>query len=80
VRGTIQAEALTGAAVGAALGLAGALVLARTLRGILFEVGAADPVALLGGLALLGAAAWMASWIPARRGTRLDPARTLREE
>jgi putative ABC transport system permease protein len=80
VRGTIQAEALIGAAVGAALGLAGALALSRTLRGLLFEVGPADPVAIAGGLVLLGAVVWLASWIPARRGTRVDPARTLRAE
>lgn len=80
VRREVQAEALAAVAAGAAVGLAGAFGLARTLRSLLFEVGPGDPVALLGGLALLGAAAWLASWLPARRGARLDPARTLRED
>jgi ABC-type antimicrobial peptide transport system permease subunit len=80
VRGTVQAEALAAAMIGAGLGLVGALVLARTLQGLLFEVGPADPTALLGGLGLLGGAVWLASWIPARRGTRLDPVAALRQE
>jgi hypothetical protein len=80
VRGAIQTEALAAAALGAAAGVAGALALAGTLRSLLFEVRPADPVALISGLALMGSAAWFASWVPARRGTRLDPARTLRED
>ncbi len=80
VRGGVQREALTVVAVGILVGLALAAVLARSARSLLFEVGPADPWALLGGAALLAAAAWLASWVPAWRGTRLDPARTLRAE
>ena len=64
---------------GAVLGLAGALALSRVLRGLLHDVSPTDPATFAGvGLFLLAVAA-LASFVPARRAARLDPAATLRE-
>jgi ABC-type antimicrobial peptide transport system permease subunit len=65
--------------VGLALGATGALAAGRALRAVLFGVGAADvPTLLAVGLVLLGCAG-LACLLPARRASRLDPARTLAE-
>jgi predicted permease len=71
-----------GALVGAGivLGLAGFLVLARLLVGFLYGVGTADPLALFGAITVLLGAGLLAAWLPARRASRIDPARVLREQ
>jgi putative ABC transport system permease protein len=63
---------------GLALGLAAALAMTRFLRTLLFGVGATDPVTYATVLALVFAAALLASWLPARRATREDPMVALR--
>jgi putative ABC transport system permease protein len=74
------AQHLRPALVGLALGLAGALILSRFLRTLLFGVAATDPLTFtLVGTALLLVAAG-ACWIPARRATRIDPLVALRGE
>jgi putative ABC transport system permease protein len=65
-------------AVGSALGLAGALGLTRVLRSLLFETEPTDPLTLAGVTALLAGVALLASYLPARRAARMDPASTLR--
>ena len=66
--------------LGAAVGLAGALVLTHVIKSQLYGVGAADP-ATIGGVALLVfAVALFASWLPARRAARVDPMEALRYE
>ena len=66
--------------IGLALGLIGAIVVARLMVGLLFNVAPADPVAL-GGVALvmiaIGAAA---AWIPALRASNVEPVEALRYE
>jgi len=66
------------ALVGLALGLAGAFVLTRFLSGLLFGVGATDPVTFLAVPGLVLLAALLASWIPAQRATEADPMSILR--
>jgi predicted permease len=65
-------------------GIAGGLVLfvvvARTLESLLFGIASTDPMTLAGASLLLVAIAALASWIPARRTSRLDPADVLRAE
>jgi putative ABC transport system permease protein len=56
------------------------VVIARTLESLLFGVASTDPVTLAGASLLLVAIAALASWIPARRSARLDPADVLRSE
>jgi ABC-type antimicrobial peptide transport system permease subunit len=71
-----QALALT--VVGTVLGIAGALTLARVLKGLLFEVSATDPSTYVGIAFLLIAVAMAASYIPARRAARIEPTAALR--
>lgn len=66
--------------VGVVGGLAVFAFVSRFLRAFLFGVTATDPVALAGAAVLLVVIATLASWIPARRAARLDPASTLRAE
>ena len=68
------------AAAGVTIGLAGALLLTRLMASLLFGVGARDPATLIVGIALLGAVAVVASWIPARWATRVNPVVALRVE
>jgi putative ABC transport system permease protein len=63
---------------GLALGLAGAFASTRVMQSLLFGVEATDPVTLLGVAMFLFATALAASYIPARRATRLDPVVALR--
>ena len=73
-----QGVLLTG--VGLLIGIAGALAGARLLTHLLFGVSSADPITFVGVCVALGAVAALASWIPARRAARVDPAIALREE
>lgn len=68
------------AAIGVAVGLAGALPLTRLIRSLLFGIGSADPLTYFGVAAILGAVALAACYIPARRATRVDPMIALRYE
>ncbi len=67
-------------AVGALIGLAGALEATRLLRSFLFDLTPSDPVTYAIIVVVLGAAAIAASWIPARRASRVDPVVALRAE
>lgn len=73
-------QGLTLTAIGLAIGVAGGLAAAQLLRGLLYDVGTADPLVLAGVVALLGAVAVAAAWIPARRAARTDPMEALRVE
>ena len=61
--------------VGGAIGVAASLLAARFLATLLFGVGTFDPVALTGAPLVLGVAAWLAAYLPARRASRVEPAR-----
>jgi predicted permease len=75
---TIFGQGLAPVAVGAAAGVAGALALTRGLRSMLFGIGPGDPLTYVAVVALLAAVAVAACWLPARRGTRVDPVEALR--
>ena len=75
----IVGQGLRIAAAGAAFGLVAALAATRVMRSLLYDVAPSDPVTFAAIVALLGAAALLASWIPARRAARVDPVETLRE-
>jgi putative ABC transport system permease protein len=76
----ILRESLLVIVVGVLIGCAGAAGGARLIRGLLFNTGPADLAASVGAIAVLAAAAALATYLPARRATRLDPAIAMRGE
>jgi putative ABC transport system permease protein len=76
----VLGQGLTLAVIGLALGLAAALATARLLTAMLFEIKPNDPSVYLSVVALLGAAALVASYIPALRASRIDPLTAIRLE
>jgi putative ABC transport system permease protein len=68
--------ALAGVALGSLVALAGA----RLIRGLLFEVSATDPLTFVGVAFALFSIALFASYLPARRATRVDPMVAMRGE
>ena len=67
-------------AIGAAVGLVAALMLARLLQGLLFGIKAIDPLTFIVVPAVLLSVAFLAAWLPARRAGRVDPQVALRSE
>jgi ABC-type antimicrobial peptide transport system permease subunit len=66
--------------IGGVIGVAVSLLAARFLATLLFGVGTFDPVALTGALLVLGVAAWLAAYLPARGASRADPLAALRTD
>jgi putative ABC transport system permease protein len=80
VIGLIMKQGTVLALAGLAAGSAGALAVSRLLTGMLYGVGATDPLTFAAVAFLLGAAALLAAFIPARRAARADPMVALRYE
>ncbi len=80
IRTLILSHGLQLLLIGSAIGLATALLLSRALQSVLFEVKGIDPRIYLGVGALLFVATFLASWLPARRASRVDPIIALRTE
>lgn len=80
IRSLVMRDGLAPVGVGLIAGLAVALLLGRILVSMLFEVNPSDPLTLLGVTVLLGAAATVACYAPARRATTVDPIESLRLE
>jgi putative ABC transport system permease protein len=76
----VLGEGLRLAFFGATVGLTLAFTVTRVLRGLLFQIEPLDPVSLFGAAAILVAAALVATYLPARRATRVDPINVLRAE
>jgi ABC-type antimicrobial peptide transport system permease subunit len=78
--GMFLRQGLVLAGIGAACGLVAALALTRFLTSLLFHVHPVDPVTYISVCAGLAAAASLASYIPSRRATTVDPVEALRAE
>ncbi len=80
VLGSVLGRALLLCAVGTSVGVVLALAAGRLLSSVLYGVSPHDPVTYATALLLMSAIALLASWNPAARAIRVDPARTLREQ
>lgn len=67
-------------AAGIAIGLVLAIATGRIVSGMLYQVGALDPIAFTLAPLVLGTATLLACWLPARRATRVNPLTALRTE
>ena len=76
----VVGQGMAVAAAGALAGLAGALLLARVMRSLLFDVGGSDPVTFTAVAVALTSIALVATYLPARRAARIDPIISLRSE
>ena len=78
--GLVLKQGFVLAGIGLLIGSAAALLLARYLRALLFEVGTTDPIALVVGTVVISGVAAAACVIPARRAVRVDPMTSLRAD
>ncbi len=78
--GLVLGRGLRLSITGAALGLAGGLALTRYLKSLLYGVTPHDPLTLTAGCALVLLAAFVASYLPARRAVNHDAMSALRQE
>ena len=76
----IVGESMLIVGIGGAFGLAGALALTPLMKTLLYGVRASDPITFLVVALVLGIVAMAASYIPARRATKVDPVVALRYE
>ena len=74
----ILGQGMTLVVIGLGLGLLSAVALTRLMKTLLFQVQPTDPLTFLGVSAVLGGAALLACYVPARRALRIDPLRALR--
>jgi putative ABC transport system permease protein len=80
VRRMIMGHGLSLAVVGAAIGIAGALAMNRLLSALLFEISSTDAATIVSVALLMLSVAAVASFLPARAGSRTDPVVALRSE
>jgi predicted permease len=80
VLGIVVGQGIVLTAVGMAMGIAAAIGLTRYLKSVLFDVHPGDPITLAAVATILLLVALMASYVPARRATNVDPMVALRNE
>jgi putative ABC transport system permease protein len=80
VRSLVLQEGMLLALAGLVFGLGGTYFIGRTMKSILYQVGAIDPVAISIVAAVLFLSAVLASYLPARRATQVDPMVALRHD
>jgi ABC-type lipoprotein release transport system permease subunit len=64
--------------IGLAIGLPAALMLTRTMRGVVYDLSTFDPTTYVAVCVILIAATALASWIPARRAANVNPVAALK--
>ncbi len=80
VRQMFVRDGLKLTAIGVACGLVAALALTRLMSALLFDISPMDPITYAGVSLVLVFAAWLATYLPARRATNIEPLEALRTE
>lgn len=80
VLGMVLRQGMALALIGVAIGIVGALALTRLMKNLLFHIGTTDPLTFAAISLFLALVAALASYLPARRATRVDPMIALRYE
>jgi putative ABC transport system permease protein len=80
IRRLVVSDGMRVAVIGVAVGVSVALMLTRLLEKLLYGVSPTDPLTFVAVTSVLMIAALVASYIPARRATRVDPLVALRYE
>jgi putative ABC transport system permease protein len=80
VVGMVLRRGLAMTVAGVSVGFLASLLLARVLASIIFGVTPRDPLTFAAGVGVIVAVALLASWLPARRATRVDPVTALRTD
>lgn len=80
IAGLVLRQGLWKSGIGVALGLAGAVLLSSSMTSLLYEVQATDPAVYVAVSLILVAVAAVASYLPARRASRIEPLIALRDE
>lgn len=78
--GAVVRRGLALVSIGVVIGLVVAFNIGRMLESFLFEIKPMDPGSIVGVVVLLSTVGLVASWLPARRATRVDPVDALRQE
>ena len=76
----VVGQGMSLAGVGLGIGVLAALAATRLMTRMLFGVSATDPFTFVSIVVLLGAIAFVASWVPARRAVATDPTTALRSD
>ena len=80
VRRMVVLQGMKLALAGVVIGVTAGLVLTRLMAGLVYGVRTWDPVVFVSAAILLGVVSWFATYIPARRASRVDPMVALRDE
>jgi putative ABC transport system permease protein len=80
VMSLVLRQALRPVVIGALVGIAGCAAVSQVLAGVLYGIGSHDPAAFIGVPLFLLSVSLLASYVPARRATRVDPGIALRYE
>jgi predicted permease len=80
IAASVLGRAMLLVAAGVSIGTAAAFGLTRYVQSMVFQVTPTDPLSLVAAIAAMGIVAIAASWIPARRASRVDPVTALRTE
>ncbi len=80
VRGMVARQAMIPVLVGAVVGLGASFLVGNALSSLLFQVSRTDPLTITAVIVLLLGIAALASYLPARRASRMDPVAALRFE